>query len=278
MGIDSTITNIKGNKDVVIKGKKVKSVHDSYVVKIRGQHSCKVFNKYCQFRLNYKLNNYRSHKFDRDCLDSDSLYLFDIVCNLLNMDTLKKNRYFPRFTSNNYREGFKMESIRYLLDMYAEYKDDDNYKLIKYVYDNFRTVKISEITDSESVVYDISVNSEEHSFIANGYVVHNCNRKIGSDMADSATGGGLHGKSLSKGDVSINIYVWLKAQILKEKVEISCAIGDNIVDGRPYSEIVSIAKQYIDEVGGFEKFAEWGLVRPWQCSVKLSNYKDYFKE
>ena len=104
------------------------------------------------------------------------------------------------------------------------------------------------------------------------------NRKIGSDMADSATGGGLHGKDLSKGDVSINIYAWLKAQILKEKVEISCAIGDNIVDGRPYSEIVSIAKQYIDEVGGFEKFAEWGLVRPWQCSVKLSNYKDYFEE
>ena len=29
------------------------------------------------------------------------------------------------------------------------------------------------------------------------------NRKLGSDMADSITGGGLHGKDLSKADVSV---------------------------------------------------------------------------
>ena len=34
------------------------------------------------------------------------------------------------------------------------------------------------------------------------------NRKLGSDMADSVTGGGLHGKDLSKADVSINIYAF----------------------------------------------------------------------
>lgn len=28
---------------------------------------------------------------------------------------------------------------------------------------------------------------------------------------------------------------------------------------KPYSEIVKIAKEYIDAVGGFEKFVEWGL-------------------
>ena len=39
------------------------------------------------------------------------------------------------------------------------------------------------------------------------------NRKLGSDMADSVTGGGLHGKDLSKADVSVNIYAWLKAQL-----------------------------------------------------------------
>ena len=27
----------------------------------------------------------------------------------------------------------------------------------------------------------------------------------------------------------------------------------------PYSEIVKIARDYIESVGGFEKFAEWGL-------------------
>ena len=34
-----------------------------------------------------------------------------------------------------------------------------------------------------------------------------------------------------------------------------------MIDEIPYSEIVEIAKEYIHSVGGFEKFAEWGLVR-----------------
>jgi len=86
------------------------------------------------------------------------------------------------------------------------------------------------------------------------------NRKLGSDMADSVTGGGLHGKDLSKADVSVNIYAWLKAQETGEPVEMCCAIGDEAVDGIPYSEIVEVAREYIRNVGGFERFAEWGLV------------------
>lgn len=86
------------------------------------------------------------------------------------------------------------------------------------------------------------------------------NRKLGSDMADSITGGGLSGKDCSKADVSVNIYAWLKAQKENRVIELSCAIGDEFVDGKPYSEIVKIAKDYIDSLGGFEKFSEWGLV------------------
>lgn len=85
------------------------------------------------------------------------------------------------------------------------------------------------------------------------------NRKLGSDMADSVTGGGLHGKDLSKADVSVNIYAFLKAQETGKPVELCCAIGDETIDGRPYTEIVEIARQYIESVGGFETFAEWGL-------------------
>lgn len=55
------------------------------------------------------------------------------------------------------------------------------------------------------------------------------NRKLGSDMADGVTGGGLHGKDLSKADVSINIYAFLKAQKTGHPVEISCAIGDDTI-------------------------------------------------
>ena len=38
------------------------------------------------------------------------------------------------------------------------------------------------------------------------------NRKLGSDMAQSVSGGGVQGKDLSKADVSVNIYAFLKAQ------------------------------------------------------------------
>ena len=86
------------------------------------------------------------------------------------------------------------------------------------------------------------------------------NRKLGSDMADSVTGGGLHGKDLSKADVSVNIYAFLKAQETNKPVELCCAIGDEFIDGRPYDEIVEIARSFIKKIGGFEKFAEWGLV------------------
>ena len=86
------------------------------------------------------------------------------------------------------------------------------------------------------------------------------NRKLGSDMGDSVTGGGLHGKDLSKADVSVNIYAWLLAQQTGETVELSCAIGDETVGGVPYEKIVETARNYIKRFGGFEKFAEWGLI------------------
>ena len=85
------------------------------------------------------------------------------------------------------------------------------------------------------------------------------NRKLGSDMADSVTGGGLHGKDLSKADVSVNIYAFKKAQETGKTVKLCCAIGDEHIDGKPYSEIVEEAREYIRHCGGFEKFAEWGL-------------------
>ena len=86
------------------------------------------------------------------------------------------------------------------------------------------------------------------------------NRKLGSDMAQSVTGGGLHGKDLSKADVSVNIYCWLEAQRTGNQIEMSCAIGDDRVNDIPYKDIVEIARKYIQQIGGFEKFAEWGLV------------------
>ncbi len=88
------------------------------------------------------------------------------------------------------------------------------------------------------------------------------NRKLGSDMGDAVTGGGLHGKDLSKADVTLNIYCHLMAMESGKPYELNCHIGQRTVDGLEYSEIVRIAKDYIDSIGGFEKFAEWGLISP----------------
>lgn len=76
-------------------------------------------------------------------------------------------------------------------------------------------------------------------------------------------GGNLHGKDLSKADVSVNIYCFLKAQETGIPYKAICSIGDAEVNvnGKliPFSEIVNEAKNYVFKLGGFEKLAEWGL-------------------
>ena len=99
------------------------------------------------------------------------------------------------------------------------------------------------------------------------------NRKLGSDMGDGVTGGGLMGKDLSKADVSVNIVCFLKAVASGQVVTAMCSIGDESVtfvyhDGRreteTFADIVEMARLYImtDCGGSFERFAMWGLLRP----------------
>ena len=91
------------------------------------------------------------------------------------------------------------------------------------------------------------------------------NRQLNSDAGDSIVGSGLHGKDLSKPDVSISIFAWLKAQEIGAPVEMCCAIGDEdvVCNGEvlSFSEVIAAAKKYIESIGGFEKFAELGLIR-----------------
>lgn len=94
------------------------------------------------------------------------------------------------------------------------------------------------------------------------------NRKLGSDMGRAVTGGGLHGKDLSKADVSVNIVCHLLAQRYGVEVDALCAIGDDEIvfklKGKSkimmsYDDVVKMASDYIKRLGGFEKLAEWGL-------------------
>ena len=145
--------------------------------------------------------------------------------------------------------------------LYEKYDSDG-----KYILDSNKLIICQSNAPSEKIWFDY--NAKGYYTIVNplgdwtgGINVDSgaTNRKLGSDMAQSVTGGGLHGKDLSKADVSVNIYAFLKAQETGKPVELCCAIGDDTIDGKPYSEIVEIARKYIKDIGGFEKFAEWGL-------------------
>lgn len=94
------------------------------------------------------------------------------------------------------------------------------------------------------------------------------NRKLGSDMGRAVTGGGLHGKDLSKADVAVNIACHLMAQETGQEVSALCAIGDDVITfvkadreiaRCPYDEVLAMAGDFINDLGGFEKLAEWGL-------------------
>lgn len=119
---------------------------------------------------------------------------------------------------------------------------------------------IRDFTYAQELVRDVVINPLGEWTGGTDVDTGATNRKLGSDMGDAVTGGGLHGKDLSKADVSVNIYCHLKAQERLMPYKTMCAIGDKEIDGKPYSEIVEIARQYIKEKGGFEKFAEWGLI------------------
>ena len=94
------------------------------------------------------------------------------------------------------------------------------------------------------------------------------NRKLGSDMGRAITGGGLHGKDLSKADVAVNIMCHRLAQEYQQTINAMCSIGDvavmfrnadGITTSVAYKDVVECAREYIKACGGFEKFAEWGL-------------------
>ena len=152
-------------------------------------------------------------------------------------------------------EEIKLSS--YAKDIYAKNPFDG-----KYILDGDRLI-ICQSNTEENDIYEDYPNAIVNplGYWTGGINVDTgaTNRKLGSDMAQSVTGGGLHGKDLSKADVSVNIYAFRKAQELKKPVQFSCAIGDEMIDGKPYSEIVEEAREYIEKIGGFEKFAEWGL-------------------
>ena len=183
--------------------------------------------------------------------------------------------------------------------MYEAFPTDGKYLINRMVYDEDPDYVVYELTCCQSCadhqdILGVYETWEYENFLSKGYyspieslninplgawtggidVDCGCtNRKLGSDQGDGVSGGGLHGKDLSKSDVSVNIVAFLKAVQSGQTVTAMCSIGDESVtfqyaDGRreteTFADIVEMARLYIltDCGGSFERFAEWGLIRP----------------
>ena len=183
--------------------------------------------------------------------------------------------------------------------MYEAFPTDGKYLINRMVYDEDPDYVVYELTCCQSCadhqdILGVYETWEYENFLSKGYyspieslninplgpwtggidVDCGCtNRKLGSDMGDGVTGGGLMGKDLSKADVSVNIVCYLKAVASGQVVTAMCSIGDESVtfvyaDGKTetetFADIVEMARLYImvDCEGSFEEFAKWGLIRP----------------
>lgn len=148
-------------------------------------------------------------------------------------------------------------------DIYRRYPSDGKYimdgKKLIVCQSNASSIDLMSLTKKYGFINNVKINPLGDWTGGTDVDTGATNRKLGSDMADSVTGGGLHGKDLSKADVSVNIYAFLKAQEQNAPVQFTCAIGDEEIDGMPYKAIVEIARSFINDIGGFEAFAEWGL-------------------
>ena len=180
--------------------------------------------------------------------------------------------------------------------MYEAFPTDGKYLINRKVYDEDPDYVVYELTCCQSCastqdILGVYETWEYENFLSKGYyspIESLCinplgewtggpntdsgatNRKLGSDMGDGVTGGGLHGKDLSKADVSVNIWCYLESIRTGHEVTASCSIGDETVNGIPYKDIVEQARLYIHTLGGFEKFAMWGLVRPLATTLRVS--------
>lgn len=100
---------------------------------------------------------------------------------------------------------------------------------------NLQITKIKEITESKGQTWDISLDDHTHSFVGNGFIVHNTGRKLVTDNYGSAYkigGGASSGKNSSKVDRSGAYYARNIAKSIiysgladKVAVELGFAIG-----------------------------------------------------
>jgi intein/homing endonuclease len=189
-------------------GTLIKGNGETYSVRIVGLKCIKYFIEYCGLRNPRRLSKVNKKVFKSKWQWNEYSYynIYTPLKNLLKMNTYKLGRYFENYTNAQcIKRKYATQIISEVLDMYAEYSHTMEYKKIKDIIDNFEFAEIKSITKSSAHTYDITLDDNTHSFIANGFVVHNTGRKIVCDQYGGYApvgGGAFSGKDPTKVDRS----------------------------------------------------------------------------
>ena len=217
----------------------VRNQKQSYQLNIIGNKSSHKFVNEIGFGLKNKQDicvrkNYRELE-DRNFVGIPDIG--NIVKKILMLDQKLADKYHFRQIVDKQAEKSgrynRLNNIKFkqILKKYRKFEDDENYKKLKFYSDrelNFE--RIIKIEKSKTQTYDISVKSD-HTFIANGFVVHNTGRKIIVDTyggVGSHGGGAFSGKDPTKVDRSGSYAArWVAKNIvgakLADKVEVQLA-------------------------------------------------------
>ena len=181
---------------------------DAYTISIRGLRSIKYFIENIGFRNKRRGDKVINKNFPDKWRWNDygTYNIYKPLKELLQLNYYKLDRYFNNFTNKQFDDrNYGIAKLQEVVDIYAEYQDTPQYKKVKNIIDNFDFVKIEDIQKSNSHTYDITLDDDTHSFIANGFIVHNTGRKIVVDAYQSFAnvgGGSMNGKDMTKVDVS----------------------------------------------------------------------------
>ena len=118
-----------------------------------------------------------------------------------------------------------------------------------------------ELVSDKDVKFTVNHNDIKIYYNNTTRIYGESNNEICSDIGNDGTTA-LHGKDLFNPEVTLAIYGCLKVESKGGEIQFSCHEGDTSIGKMKYSLIVKRVKDYINSLGGFEKFAEWGYLRP----------------
>jgi len=216
---------------------------DRHDLIVGGTRSIETFRRFIGFDVDYKAEKLERVDLTKCYEDNRSFFVASILNRLLKKDMYRVARYGLEkdcdLQAVNRGRKISSERLSYILDLYEGYSDEDDYKMLRDLVDNYTFTTIESLGADEAHTYDISLDDESHAFLANGVVVHNTGRKIsvnhpsaGPLWCNKMIGGGSLVKPFHASDLILNVTARFIANVLVRAgltkyavVGVACSIG-----------------------------------------------------